>query len=188
MGIKITTHIADALKRLVIQYAEKPNMVAALTAFVKQIQESEDTLFAQFEDRSLQTGIGVQLDNWGLILSQPRRGLDDETYRTRLFIRIAELNSQGTPQDMIAIFTALMRPASGFVLYSEIHPAGFCLTAVDPDPIGDLQDVAEGMETARPAGVEVSCLISAPDPPFGFAGTPGALGFGAGGLATSFGL
>ena len=184
----IIDHIAQAVGKMITQYKDSPNLIGLVETTVKQIQDLEDAADGVLNLTSIFNAFGQQLDEWGIILDTPRQGLNDTDYRANLLIRIAQFNSQGAPSDLINIFNLLMRPASGNVQFDEIFPAGFCLTSIDNDPLVPLQNVAEGIDISRAAGVSTVCLINAPANPFVFAGDPEGSGFGTGNFSESFQL
>lgn len=180
----IPDHEDQALARLIEQYKETTTIKNIIRAIVAQTQDQEPVLDDLQTKRALETSEGVQLDLWGVILNQSRGGLSDAVYRALLFARVAQYNSQGTADELIAIFEALTMPTTG-VDYVEFYPGGFCLTANDPTPIVPDATISQIINQAKPAGVEF-CLISAPANPFVFAGNPIGGGFEAGEFASSF--
>lgn len=172
----INDHINQALRRLITQYKESPNIISLLNVFVQQIQDLEDTFFQLLQERSLFSAVGVQLDKLGTTLDQGRMGLSDDDYRVLLLIKISEINSEGTPEDLISIFKNIMRAQS--VMYGEIYPAGFFMTAIDADPFSI--DIAAAIMGAKPAGVELYYLAQVVSPSFSFFDDPDPLGAGFG--------
>jgi hypothetical protein len=176
---QISTMQADALKRLLTQYSadRAPVLRAIVSTHADRWQEIENALFQILTITSITLSEGVQLDNIGAILNQPRGGADDPTYRGILFVRIAELNSQGTPEEMISIFANLT--GLGPIFYAEYYPAAFYMEAEGTSSLlpvsGDL--VYQGIQTAKPAGVGFYILVYDADY-FGFLEDPDADTFG----------
>ena len=98
-----TAHTGLALAKLLSQYKRKPRIAALVSAFTDQCQELEDVLWDLLTKRTIDGSEGIQLDNIGKIVGQPRLGLDDEDYRIFLRVRIRLNFSNGTPEDMLAI-------------------------------------------------------------------------------------
>jgi hypothetical protein len=177
---QITEIVTMGLKKLLVQYAKAPNIQAVLTIFLTQVQNAENAWWQLYTLRSLQNAVGAQLDGIGTILGLSRGGMDDDTYRGALFIRIAELNSQGTPEELIQIFKILTGATE--VIFAEIGIACFIIQgtltlAQEEDLPFDPDQVFEAILQAKPAGVGFGLVLSA-DPYFGFDGDPNSLGFG----------
>lgn len=107
----ITTHVVDALARLVSQYQGDPMMVALVTAIVTPIQEMETAAFSLDAGRQLQNAQGAQLDALGTLVGVPRQGLDDATYLAYLLGSIAEDSSDGTAPALLRIAAQLFGAA-----------------------------------------------------------------------------
>ena len=67
------------LERLIDFWSDKPVAVGLLTSYLENIQVVEDMLFQLLEERSIDTAIGVQLDNLGVLIGQPRE-VEDGAY------------------------------------------------------------------------------------------------------------
>jgi len=125
---KITDHASLALDRL-------PNRFALATQFRNLIeligdrhQVIEDTLVDLLELRSLSSATGKQLDNAGQILNVDREiGETDSAYRSRLFSATAQLEKSGEVESILDVFEFLYAPEA--IIYEEIYPAAFVLTA-----------------------------------------------------------
>lgn len=165
---RITEHTHQALKRLVTQYREKPNFEAIVSTFSYQIQELEDAFFQLLESRSIDTSIGLQLDNLGSIVDEKREGLSDNDYRLKLIAKIAVNTSQGTPEDLINIFKIFMQ--ADRVAFFEYFPATIQLVAQDAQPISSIQRIKDALNRTKPAGIAFDSLILVnASPPFCFA-------------------
>ena len=123
----------------------------------------------------MSTSIGTQLDNFGTIVDQDRLGLDDSTYRALITVKIAEINSQGTAEDLIQIFSIFMNADE--IIFGDSFPAAFTLIAVNPSPIADISLVSQAITKAKSPGVGFS-LISTPSGYMGFVGDTDGLGLG----------
>ena len=173
----ITTHVQDAISRLVEQYKNKGQLAALITAFVEQTQGQEQTLNDLLTQRSIYMAVGVQLDLLGTILGQARDGLEDEPYRIRLKTRVLQNISQGQPEALVAVFQLLV--GSTLVEIQEWPPAGVGMgTDASIDP-GDVNSIYANVQLVAPAGVRVDhlwCFDTVE--PFSFDGTQPGLGFG----------
>ena len=59
---KITTHQSDALRRLLEQYKNKPNLANFIKVYADQIQEVETLACDLFTSRTVDGAVGAQLD------------------------------------------------------------------------------------------------------------------------------
>lgn len=123
MITQITTHEADAIKRLLAQYRAKPRMEGLAGTFGAQAQSLEDVLFALLSTaRSIYTAEGEQLDQIGAIVGLDRSlGFDDETYRVLLFAKIGLNVSQGETERVIDVYRLVT--AATHVDLQEYQPA-----------------------------------------------------------------
>jgi hypothetical protein len=100
---KIEDHVERGLARLPSQFRDKPKLKAFLTVLMTPAQPLEDALWQLLTERDIDTAVGDQLDQIGVIVNQPRLGNDDDTYRRFLYVRIAINRSSGTPEELIRI-------------------------------------------------------------------------------------
>lgn len=175
---KITDHQQQGIKRLISQYKEKASIESLLNTYFVQIKELENLFFDLLNNRNIQSAIGLQLDNLGTILGEPRNGTTDDIYRVLLLTRITRNNSEGTPEDLIGIFNTIM--GAVFSIYYEIFPAEFNLIAVNPTPIIPISSLRSILEQAKPAGVDLVTISQTGGSYFGFQAdqSPNASGFG----------
>lgn len=178
---EITTHVEDALGRLLEQYKGKARFEAIVTQFGLRTQTLESVFAALFNERSLTASVGAQLDGLGQIVDQPRNGLTDEIYRIRLFAKIAQNVSKSTPEDLIGIFKLLMQ--ANKVYYYEVYPAAVYMTAIGGTPIGDTSEIRKAVNDSRAGGVSIDLLSTADDNAFSFLEDPDPDGRGFGVLS-----
>lgn len=105
---QITDHTARALAILPSQFSDATKLRALLTALTAQVQLLDDDTWACIEDRMLDTAEGVQLDQYGRVLGQPRDGLADEDYRALLGIRILANRSNGQADVILRVVAGLL--------------------------------------------------------------------------------
>lgn len=79
------------------------NLEKILIALSEQVQEASDAAFDVYALLGIRTAFGFRLDQIGVLVGEPRNGLGDELYRTRLFARVATNNSEGTVEDLIRV-------------------------------------------------------------------------------------
>lgn len=181
----ILDHEAQALARLIEQYKGSTNIENVIKAIVPQTQDQEPVLDDLQLLRFLGAASGEQLDGLGRILDTPRAGLSDTDYRGLLTVKIAENFSEGTIEDLIGIFNALMDATKTQAI--ETFPAAFQLTAINGGvPILPLANVRISIERAKPAGVGIGALIQATADPFVFDGDPDGFGFDDGEFSQAF--
>ena len=76
-------------------------------------------------------GRGVQLDRIGRLVGQPRSGADDDHYRYYLRAKIRANKSNGSPDDLIAVFKAMLG-ATELPFYQPGNNASFILQLSTP--------------------------------------------------------
>jgi hypothetical protein len=96
-------HVAEALARLPMQFRGKPRIEAFVRATTSSLQALEDASVQLLTAWVLDTAIGAQLDQLGVIVGQPRDGLSDADYRRILRARIAANRSDGIVEDLIQV-------------------------------------------------------------------------------------
>lgn len=158
-------HTARALSRLILQYKDATNIRAIVEAVGAELDDLEQVNDDLFNLRSIYSATGSQLDGWGEILDLTRAGRTDAEYRTRLFIRIAELSSEGSIEDVVQLYFNLMVPT--WVELHEQYPASFTMLAKDPSPIGETSEIRNAVAAAKAAGVAFD-LFTSTSPAFAF--------------------
>lgn len=171
MSLTQAQHLQAAVDRLASVYKDKPAILAYLRAASRQLAEV-DAALGQVYDDSLDTAVGEQLDGWGRILVEPRGGLDDDTYRGRLQLKIIRIYSEGTAAALLQIFD-LLTNATAVELY-EYFPASVHLSAVEPDSVYSDALIDEAMRTAKAGGVRLTLSHTNGLPAFATAEYPGA--------------
>ena len=159
-----------------------PNIGALLDGLNEQIQDLEDGLYGTILGRALPWAVGAQLDRLGAVVGQPRSvsgpdATDEDAYRALIYARVYINTSDGTPE----VVYNLMR-AIGATAAVIREPGNYSLSVQFTGTI--LLDDAALRSAIVQATPPVSLqLTEFQDGPFGFVGTPGALGFGVGKLA-----
>ena len=143
------------LSRMLSQWSDKKNITGLFKSYLENIQPLEEMWQQLLNERDIYSAIGAQLDVLGLIVGEPREGLDDDQYRIAILNRIAINSSDGTPPKVLEILRLLSNsqdvnlfeyfPAS--VYY---YTAGFISQAT---PIT--------MDNASAAGVSVRVMFDA---------------------------
>lgn len=127
----ITEHKEQMLARLLYQYKDKPNITKVITVLAARYQGLEDALWQLATLRSIELGEGEQLNVIGRIIGQTREdSANDAEYRLRLKARMRANQSSGTPEDILAVFAALLGGYSNLEL-TPYYPAGLLLRIDD---------------------------------------------------------
>ena len=116
-------HVAAALDRLPQQFKGKPNIEALITALVSPANVLEDALQQMLLRFSIDNGEGVQLDNIGNIVGQPRNGLTDASYKRYLRARILTNRSDGKPGTLRKIARLILGTSDGQVITQRMNIA-----------------------------------------------------------------
>lgn len=126
-----TSLTTNALALFTEQFKYAPNVQALATALLSSM---EDVLAEQnqlFNNRSLQTAVGAQLDGLGDILGLTRQGLDDDQYRALLLFQVFVNTSKGTPEDLINAVRFLSQGTH--LHYYQFCDAGFLIFTNGPN-------------------------------------------------------
>lgn len=174
-------HFAAALARLPTTHQfNTPTLQAFLKAGCDLAGLIDTCLAELYNDRWLDTAVGAQLDVLGRILDEIRGGRSDDDFRARLYLKIVEINSEGTAENLMQLFQLITEPAS--FEYGETYPAQFFLIAIEPtSTLFTESQVRRIMERAKAAGVGSTYLAHTNGlPAFAFAGDsdPNKDGFG----------
>jgi hypothetical protein len=175
---KISTHLDDAIRRLLYQFQGKTGIESLIGAHAKQFQDIEDAGFDFMTKVPMQSATGAVLDRWGIVLDEARLGDNDADYRARLFFKISRNISNGTPEELIQFFSELVQAES--VQIFEVFPGVVVLTAVNAQNPADPEVVRLQLQQLAPAGVRIGYLATGGDDhPFAFAAhpNPNARGF-----------
>jgi hypothetical protein len=121
----VTNHAARAVANLLVQFRDKPLIVAMLNAYSRQIQDLENALQQLLTQRALDVAVGAQLDGIGSILDLPRGGDTDEPYRSRLRVALAINQSAGTTEDLYKVLTLATTSTPGVWQISDGTTAEF---------------------------------------------------------------
>lgn len=159
---KITNHPERALDRLPNRFSRSSQFRDLIELIGNRHQEIENTLVDLLELRGLSSANGKQLDNAGQILNVDRDvGENDASYRSRLFSATAQLEKSGEIESVIEVFGFLYSTTS--VIYAEIYPAAFSLTAHvatdDEDPELDQYNYT-AIQSVRAGGVDFHVTLS----------------------------
>lgn len=181
--LPITTHLSDALGRLLQQYKEQPNIQAVITGLMTEMQPLEQVFNDLGNNRWLFTAQGNQLDRLGIILGVARLTLTDDQYRNLLQARVYQTIADGDAETMIQVFKLITNGT--LVAYQEYYPAGVGLESDGAVETGQETAFYKFIQSVSPAGVRVEYLsLFDPTESFAFAGEAGSPSVGALGFAS----
>lgn len=177
MATQITTHVVDALDRLLEQYKGKASIESIITVLGERSQGLEDVTFSLLEGQEIYSAVGVQLDLLGTIVDIARNGLGDDGYRLLILGKIGENSSDGTASKVAQVFAILMN--SNLVQEQDLFPAGVGLSGAGEVDDSLLTLVWNLIQASLGAGIRLeflSCFDE--DEAFAFDGPAGTgLGF-----------
>lgn len=146
--VKIDNYVELAQSRLVQLFRENKSNNDLLGNLVTPIQELEEEFFQLLNLKSIENGIGYQLDVIGKILNVDRNGVSDDEYKVLLYIQTLINNSGGEPESIINILDLLIEPDK--ISYTELYPASYQIN-IQTDKF--LSNLTGFIQSISPAGV-----------------------------------
>ena len=132
----------------------RTNVEKLIVALVTPTQSVEDALQQLLSERSVDTAVGDQLDTIGVIVDQPRAGLDDETYRRYIRARIRTHRSNGIMRDILAVADLVIYDDDAYLRILNQGVAAYVLRVEDFVMDTDLVNVViKFLRDATSAGV-----------------------------------
>lgn len=179
--LKNDAHVAEAEARLLSQEVGSTNLRALMGLIVARYQGLEDALYPLVTDRTLVDGVGDALDQWGDLVGEPRFALTDDEYRRVIQVRILVNLSNGTPERLLTILSALVAPFFTARLL-EAYPGAisFSYTRSTPLSAAGRERLTRLLQLAAASGVQIDWVIEGGNPVFAFEGHPEAAGFDVG--------
>lgn len=95
MPSKITDHAAQAVGNLLSEFRNSDRLKELITIFAAEIQSLENLFHELYDECTLDTAVGVQLDMEGKIVGWPRMGLSDDDYRAMIKVAIVINQTDG---------------------------------------------------------------------------------------------
>lgn len=95
MPAKIIDHAAQAVGNLLSQFRNSARLQELITIFCAEIQSLENLYHELYDECTLETAVGVQLDMEGKIVGWPRMGLSDDDYRAMIKVAIVINQTDG---------------------------------------------------------------------------------------------
>jgi len=178
MSYHYPDHVVAALARRLDQ--DRGAKLAALyRALASRYQSIEDALRALRRDQSLDLATGYALDRLGALMGEPRKGRDDERYRSWIRARGIANRTGGTADELLRILGLVIPTAT--LVYHDIpaRDAEVRISASNTS-VAYTADVRALAQSVVPAGVSLTMSFSAypANQTFGFAAP--YVGFGVG--------
>lgn len=157
-----TTHAADAVKRLLWQFRDQPNIGAIVESYAVQVQELELVFIALVVDRYVTTAEGAQLDGVGTVVGETRQNRTDTDYRVAIQGRILRNRAHSRIEDIIKLFTFILTTYT-FELTEGPGVASFTLRIIEAlNPVTDPSPgvIAAQLHDGKGAGIGAGLLWS----------------------------
>ncbi len=165
------THVTDATDRLPSRLRGFDNWTDLIELLAAPAQVLEDVFWDLYVNRRIDSAAGVQLEQLGTIVGEPRRLIStaDDDYRRLIRARIAANRSRGIVYDLINTITAVLGSATPIVKVEQYFPAAVRLLVMDTAvPAVASTLCAEFLRDAAAAGVKTEFVssVSAPKDTF----------------------
>lgn len=164
-----TAHGAEAMALLLYQFQDSPRFKALIAIMARQIQEIEDSLWLELNQRDIEQSGGVYLDQIGKLIGQPRSGLLDVEYRSLLRARVQANRSKGTSSDIINVTQALFGNAG---LLGEDYPAKVIYDTDGDVTLYDLDSVFQVLRDSVASGIQFMLIYQLSPTPLLFQFAP----------------
>ena len=179
----IPNHVELLLDRLPSYFKNAPDFKATLTVFGDRVQDLEDVIYSMIVGRMLDTGQGVQLNQYGTTVGQSRQGRTDEEYRRLIRAKIRLNLSTGRIADILGAADAYIGSVVMYLYLEPNYPAGYNLyvgveSGVDYLSSSERSTLNSITLLATASGVGYNLIESLGVGYFGFDGDPNADGFG----------
>lgn len=176
-------YVEDLEGLIVSMFRRDPVFVALVKVLAQEAQGAENVVWACIAERRVATAVGAQLDQYALLVGEPRGGLTDGDLRRFIQARILSNLSNGEAWRLTKVLRVLTESAR--VLYLPVYPAGMAFNFQPDALVSSLSRVRikRQMEAIAGAGIAVYYITEAPVGAFGFLDDDDAQGFDEGGLA-----
>jgi len=154
----IDDHEERAARKLVPAYWGKPFAAAVLSAFMRELQAVEDTLWDIMVRHTLPEAVLPRLRVLGKIVGQPRLGFSEEAYRLLIEARALANVSRGRASDILAVLELLVGPTQYGLL--EVGDATLWLTLLESLDTEGLALLTQVIPDTRAAGVGLQLLFT----------------------------
>jgi len=156
-------------------FRSQPNIQKFIHALFVPMQDIENALQQLYED-FLMNAYGIQLDNFGTIVGQPRNAQTDAQYIISILAKIGENNSRSRRSDLIYVFGIVTGSTSIHVV--EAYPASVAIIGNQNINGATAGQVLAIMQRVVGAGINVYGVSFTGGPgSFSFFGNPTGRGF-----------
>ncbi len=146
---------ATKLELFLDQFHDSYIMNQFTKAFLDESTELENLCQDLYDDRNLDSAVGVQLEQIGRLIGEVRNGRDDETYRQAIKLRIAINTSEGTVQDIINVLNLLYGDDVDVIIVRTGKALLSIYIGID-EPTEDLVPI---LQQTIPTGVKIDNII-----------------------------
>ena len=143
------------LDNILYQFKDSYILNSLTESFLLEANELEDLSESLLLQRSVDTAIGVQLDQVGLLVGEIRNGRDDNSYRQAIKLRIAINTSRGTVEDIIQVINLLYGQDTEVI----ITRTGKALLSIYIGIEQPTEDLIPLLQQTISAGVKISDII-----------------------------
>lgn len=149
------------------------NTEQLIAIFVAEVQELETVFLQLFEETTLDTAVGAQLDNLGRIVGRERADETDTEYRNRLRAQVQLNLSSGTVEQVLAAVVLSLGNSISLIM-TEGEVAEFEIEVTESITPEIAARVALVLGTAKGGGIKANLKYFDETPVFAYDGAGGA--------------
>lgn len=169
---KNPTFVEDYLSYLP-EALQKEKLSKFIQVELDQYKIIDDTLYDLAVNRLITNASGIYLDDLGARFQIYRNGLDDDSYRSVLFLRTGEAQKHGTRPEIINILRKLLGDESVSTYKGYKYRFDIAMSSPCFDPNSTAEDIANLMPLVTDLRIVEGLGV-----PFGFDGDDESGGFG----------
>ncbi len=124
-------------------------------AFLDESTDIEDVCQDLMDDRNLDSALGVQLDQLGLLVGETRKGRNDDDYRLAIKLRIAINTSNGTVEDVIKVIRLIFTQETEV----NVQRVGKALITIYIGVDAPTEDLIPLLQQTIAAGVKIESIV-----------------------------
>lgn len=159
---KITDMKALAVGYLLWQFRGSPRLVELVEIFADEVQSCEDCYHELVDERTLETAVGVQLDQYGLLVTWPRAGLGDDEYRSMIKVAMVAHQTQGDIETASYVIAKIVGVPVRYIQKGQAHAEWQWIRSSDLSQ-SDIDLLNSLMPLIVPAGVSWSLVEGVDD-------------------------
>ena len=135
--------------------------------FVDRLQLLEAIIVDFRDERHIDGGAGVQLDNLALFFQETRGGLGDEPFRAAIKNAYTKKAKSGEPETLIQAYAAYTNATR--ITLTRYRPCTVILNAEVPSTsLASVDHINKGMKRIKAAGIEIDTTLSLDSGAFSF--------------------